>query len=352
MASDANGSACPTAADGAAGTAASRRGTLLSVVVPVYKGEAFLEELHRRVVAAADEIGLAVELVLVDDAGPDRSWEIIERLAAADPRVRGFALTRNFGQHHAISAGLQLARGDWVVVMDCDLQDPPEEIPNFHRKALEGYECVLGRRALRRDPPLKRFSSWLFYRVFNYLTDLRLDGTVANFSIISRRVVDEFNRLGEAVRFYGGFLHWMGFRTAYIDVRHEARSVGTSSYSLLRLLQLSANFILAYSNKPLRLCVTAGLLMSAASFIAGLVFVFWALFFGIPVMGWASLIISIYFGTGMTILTLGILGLYVDRIFTEVKRRPLFVIGRTTTGLSARAELAAAGRQPTVEADP
>jgi len=304
----------------------------LSVVVPVYRGAPFLHELHRRLVATLEPLVGRFEIVLVEDGSPDESWSIIEDLARQDARVRGVALSRNFGQHHAITAGLRHARGQWIVVMDGDLQDPPEELPKLWAKAQEGHDCVLARRARRADASSKRLSSWLFYRVFNYLADLnyRYDGTVANFSIVSRRVADALNSMGEAVRFYGGFLMWMGFSKAYVDVRHVRRRGSESSYTFFKLMKLAINIILAHSNKPLRLCVYAGLLLSTLAFVGGVVHVVRVLVRGSPVMGWTSLIVSVWFSTGAIILALGILGLYVDRIFTEVKHRPLYIVRKTT----------------------
>jgi polyisoprenyl-phosphate glycosyltransferase len=304
----------------------------LSVVVPVYRGAPFLRELHRRLVATLEPLVRRFEMVLVEDGGPDESWSIIEELARQDGRVRGIALSRNFGQHHAITAGIRHARGRWIVVMDGDLQDPPEEIPKLWAKAQEGHPCVLARRAHRADASSKRLSSWLFYRVFNYLADLNYhyDGTVANFSIISRRVADTYNGMDEAVRFYGGFLTWMGFNKVTVDVEHAPRPSGESGYTFLKLMKLAFNIILAHSNKPLRLCVYAGLLLSALAFVGGLVHIARVVAYGSPVMGWTSLIVSVWFSTGAIILALGILGLYVDRIFTEVKHRPLFIVQKTT----------------------
>ncbi len=302
----------------------------LSVVSPVYKAEGCLRELVARVDRAVAPIVPSFEIVLVDDGSPDGSWRVLEELARENPRVRAIQLSRNFGQHHAITAGIEASRGDWIVVMDCDLQDRPEEIPRLYAKAKEGHDVVLARRIGRKDPLFKRSSSWLFWRLFNWLTDLRYDGSVANFSIISRRVAEEVKRMREAVRFYGGFLSWIGFSPAFIDVQHDPRFEGRSSYSFFKLLRLSSNVILAHSNRPLRYCVALGISLSMLSIAAGLVWLVRVLIYGSPVMGWPSLIISIYFSTGAIIFTLGVLGLYIDRIFSEVKRRPLFVVRRTS----------------------
>jgi dolichol-phosphate mannosyltransferase len=298
----------------------------------VYRGAPYLHELHRRLVATLEALGTRFEIVLVEDGGPDESWSIIEELARKDARVRGVALSRNFGQQHAITAGLRHARGQWVVVMDGDLQDPPEEIAKLWVKAKEGHDCVLARRARRDDHSGRRLWSWLFYRVFNYLADLdyRYDGTVANFSLISRRVVDAINGLGEAVRFYGGFLTWMGFSKTFVDVKHVRRRGAESGYTFFKLVKLATSIILAHSNKPLRLCVYAGLLLSTLAFVGGVVHIVRVVLHGSPVMGWTSLIVSVWFSTGAIILALGILGLYIDRIFTEVKHRPLYVVRKST----------------------
>lgn len=302
----------------------------LSVVSPVYQAQDCLRELYTRLVAVLEKHFDSFELVLVEDGSPDDSWSVMQELAAKDPRVRGLQLSRNFGQHHALTAGLAAARGKWVVVMDCDLQDRPEDIPALYAKAQEGFDVVLARRAQRKDSWRKRLSSWAFYKVFNYLTDLNYDGTVANFSICARSVVDEVNRLGEATRFFGGFLALVGFKKAFIDVQHDARFSGGTSYTFMKLMRLATNVILAHSNKPLHLCVRAGGLIAAASFLAAIVVLVRAIMYGSPVMGWPTLIVSLYFSTGTIILTLGILGLYIDRVFTEVKHRPVYIVRKRT----------------------
>lgn len=302
----------------------------ISIVVPVYAGAECLDELHRRLVENLETITDSFEIILTEDCGPDDSWPRIQALAERDPRVRGMQLSRNFGQHPAITAGLAATRGDWVVVMDCDLQDRPEEIPRLYAKAQEGFDVVLARRAERRDKWTKKMSSIIFYKTFNYLTDLNYDGTVANFSIVSRKVVSQLIGMGEAVRFYGGFLNWMGFNRAYLDVKHAERHAGESSYTLLKLFRMAIPIILAYSNKPLRLCVGLGVSLAGLSILGGAYLVFRVLAYGSPVMGWPSLMVSLNFSTGAIIFTLGVLGLYVDRIFTEVKRRPIFIVREKT----------------------
>lgn len=303
---------------------------LLSVVVPVYLGEPFLAELHERLVASLTPISERFEIILVDDRGPDASWKVIQALAKKDARVRGVQLSRNFGQHNAIAAGLAHVRGEWAVVMDCDLQDRPEEIPRFYEKAQEGFDCVLGRRAVRMDGWRKRAGSWIFYKVFNYLTDMSYDGSVANFSLIRRPIVDQLNAMKEVFRFYGGALSWMGFERAYVDVQHDARKQGESSYTMLKLFRLGANTILAHSTKPLRLCIWFGLWVAALSVVAALVIIARAFLYGTPVTGWPTLIVSIQFSTGLIVSALGVLGLYIERIFMQVKERPVFIVRART----------------------
>jgi dolichol-phosphate mannosyltransferase len=183
----------------------------LSVVIPVYKAEGCLGVLYERLKHSLEQITQDFEIILVEDCGGDRSWDIILELAQKDSRVRGIQFSRNFGQHYGITAGLDHCDGDWVVVMDCDLQDPPEEIPRLYEKAQEGYDVVLARRGKRQDPPLKRLTSWLFYKVFNYFTELQYDGQVGNFRIMSRLVVENFCLMREQLRFFGGLIDWMGF---------------------------------------------------------------------------------------------------------------------------------------------
>lgn len=304
----------------------------LSVVSPIYMAAGCLDELWRRVVAACEAITQDFEIVLVDDASPDNSWAVVERLARNDARVRGVQLARNFGQHHAVTAGLRAARGEWVVVMDCDLQDRPEEIPRLYEKATgEGHLCVMARRNNRSDSPIKRLQSRVFYKVLGYLADLReLDHTLSNFSISRRQVIDDVERMGEAARFYPGFLFWLGYPTGFVEVTHDPRFEGQTSYTFAKLLRHSSNIILSYSSKPLTLCVVAGAVMSAVAFVAALFYMAYAIAYGTSVMGWPSLMITILFSTGAIVLTLGVLGLYIGRILTEVKMRPLYVVRRQT----------------------
>lgn len=303
---------------------------LISAVIPVYKAEHCLDELSLRLKIALESISPHFEIVLVEDCGGDNSWQVIERLAAADPRVRGIQFSRNFGQHYGITAGLDYCHGDWVVVMDCDLQDRPEEIPRLYAKALEGYDVVLARRGARRDPPLKRITSWLFYKIFSYLADIEYDGVSGNFRIMSRKVVVNFRRMGEQLRFFGGLVQWMGFPTASIEVEHAERFEGKSAYTFAKLWRLAAETIIAYSDKPLRLAVRVGFVMALFSFCYGAYILGRAFLYGSPIPGWNSLIVSLYFIGGIIISILGIIGIYLGKTFDEGKKRPLYIINKAT----------------------
>ena len=307
------------------------RAPVISVVVPVYRGESCLGELHRRIVLAVEPVVRDFEIVLVEDAGPDDSWSRIRQLATADPRVRGLQFSRNFGQHRAITAGIDAARGDWIVVMDCDLQDRPEEIPRLYRAAItRGDDIVLARRQRRKDGLLKRTTSAAFYAVFRYLTDLEYDGTVGNFRIISRQVADAFRGMTEQMRFFGGIVTWLGFRVSSIDVPHDERFAGETSYTWRKLIELGVQTIVAHSDKPLRLAIRLGFLLAFGAITGGAWVVITALRGGVAVSGWASLMVSIYFLSGIILAFMGILGLYLGRVFDEVKGRPLYVVREKT----------------------
>ncbi|CRM47824.1 glycosyltransferase family 2 protein [Pseudomonas sp. 44 R 15] len=305
----------------------------ISVIVPVYKAENSLDELYLRLKSALEEISFDFEIVLVEDCGGDRSWQMIERLAEADPRVRGIQLSRNFGQHYGITAGLDACRGKWVVVMDCDLQDRPEEIPRLYDKAQEGYDIVLALRGKRSDPLLKRATSWLFYKTFSYLADFEYNGDSGNFRIMSRKVVDNLCQMREQLRFFGALVHWTGFSSTGIEVLHAERLDGKSTYTFSKLWNLAMETIIAYSDKPLRLAVKLGFAMAALAFIYGAYLIFTTMLHGAVVQGWTSLMVSTFFIGGIVISIQGIVGIYVGKTFDQTKNRPLYIVGRKTFDL-------------------
>jgi polyisoprenyl-phosphate glycosyltransferase len=306
----------------------------ISVVTPVYNAEKILPELYKRLTEALGAITEDYEIVMVEDCGNDASWPAIVGLAARDSKVKGIKLSRNFGQHPAITAGLDYVDGDWVVVMDCDLQDPPAEIIKLYRRALEGFDIVIGRRADRRDSLVKKAGSKTFYKIFSYLAGTRNDGEAANFRILSRKVVEAFRCLRERHRFFIALVDWMGFSTDHIYVEHAPRYEGKTTYNYARLMKLAVDTIISHSDRPLQLAVYMGFAMALISFLTGGAYFILTLVHGSTVSGWPSVIISIYFLAGVNTLFLGVLGVYQARTFDEVKKRPLYLIDQKTASLT------------------
>ncbi|MDD3876098.1 MAG: glycosyltransferase family 2 protein [Bacteroidales bacterium] len=302
----------------------------ISVVTPVYGCSTSLLELYQRLKETLTPITENYEIIFVNDASPDDAWEGIEVLAKNDPRVKGIKLSRNFGQHYAITAGLDYCIGEWVVVMDCDLQDKPEEILKLYNKAQEGFNIVLGRRNKRKDTFFKKLSSFFFHRLLSYLTGTELDKTVANFGIYNRKVVDAINKMREPIRYFPTMVKWVGFNTAKINVDHNYRQEGRSGYNYNKLLRLALDIILANSDKPIKLLVKFGLLVSFSAFVFAIVFFILWLMGDIEVLGYTSLVVSIWFLSGVIIATLGLMGLYVGKTFEGVKNRPIYIIDKTT----------------------
>lgn len=303
---------------------------VISVVVPVYGCESCLIELCGRIKKTISTIPAQHEIVLINDASPDAAWETIKRLSTEDEQIRGIDFSRNFGQHHAITAGLDYTSGDWVVVMDCDLQDKPEEIANLYQKAMDGYEVVFGKRIARQDKWVKRKSSQVFYRIYDYFSGQVSDYSTANFSINSKKVVMGFRRMREQNRNFPLFLKWMGYKAASIPVEHNSRKEGKSSYNINKLINLATDTIISQSNKPLRLSIQIGFLISLVSFLYAVYLFFRYFFLDQPVAGWTSVMVSIFFLGGLIFFNLGILGLYIGKIFNETKGRPLYLIRETT----------------------
>lgn len=303
---------------------------LLSVVIPVYRAGSVLSELVRRLQFTLGQLTPYYEIILVDDASSDPvDWPSIQQYAALDNRVLGIRLSRNFGQHYALTAGLEASSGEWVVVMDCDLQDQPEEIVRLLNCAQQGYEAVLARRGPRTDGILVRSGSRVFYKVLAYLTGEPQDPQVGNFGIYHRRLIGALLRLRESTRYFPTMVRWTGFRQTSLPVTHGA-ATRPSSYSLTRRLQLAFDIMLTYSDKPLRLAVYFGLSLSGGALLLGLTMFVRYLLGQITVAGYASLIVSISLFSGIIISVLGTIGLYVGKTFEEVRNRPLYVIAETT----------------------
>lgn len=301
----------------------------ISIVSPIYKGEKMLDELVSRIEASVSTITDDFEIILVNDQSPDNSWDVIQSICAIDKNVKGVNLSRNFGQHYAITAGLSKSSGEWVVVMDCDLQDRPEEIPNLYNKAQEGYDSVFAQRVERQDTFAKRMSSTIFYMVFSFLTDSKQDKSVANFGIYHRRVVNAILSMGDSIRYFPIMAQWVGFRKFYLPVQHSERLEGTSGYSLYKLLKLASDNMIGFSDKPLRLMLNFGFYIVVFSLLFALWNFFkWAMGW-IVVDGYTTMVISIWLAVGIITMMIGVVGIYIGKIFDRVKGRPTFIIGNT-----------------------
>jgi dolichol-phosphate mannosyltransferase len=320
----------------------------LSVVIPLFRCAACVAETHRQLCAALEPHTPAFEIVFVNDASPENDWEIVAGLAAHDRRVKGVNLSRNFGQHFAITAGLDVADGDWVVVMDGDLQDSPAEIPNLYRKAQEGFDVVFARRVNRQDPFQKVLYSRLFGWIYNALSETPHDPLASNFSICSRAVVENYRRLRERSRAFGLIVRWLGFRTATIETPHRPRFAGESAYSFGKALALAVDALVSQSSKPLRLSIKLGMFIAFCAAAYGCVLILLKLFLGIPVAGWTTVVVSLYFVGGLILANLGVIGLYLGKLYDESKNRPLYVV-RETLNIAAAADPASGPPRGKVE---
>lgn len=302
----------------------------ISIISPVYGAEKTLPKLCQELIERLSLITENFEIILVNDASPDAAWDVIKSLTNKDSRIKGIDLSRNFGQHAAITAGMDACNGDWVVVMDCDLQDQPKEIQKMYDKAQEGYEVVFGRRHQRKDRFIKQKLSHAYRRVYDYFTENKSDPTVANFGVYHRKVIDAYLQMREQNRTLQIFIRWLGFKTASVDIEHASRHEGKSGYTFTRLMQMALRNIIAQSNKPLKVSITFGFSMAILSILYASYRVVQYYLFGVEVAGWTSVIVSIYFIGGLLFANLGILGLYIGKIFDETKSRPLYVVREVT----------------------
>ena len=296
----------------------------LSVVIPVYQGAECLAELHHRLQAVLRKITPHYEILFVEDRGRDNSWEILKGICRRDSKSKAYRLSRNFGQHAAITAGLSKSLGKWTVVMDCDLQDLPEEIPPLYRKALEGFDIVLTRRTRKKHSLFRNMTARFYFRLLNFFNGLKIDPNVGSFSVISRKVVEAYLRLNDLDRHYLFILRWLGFRVAVLEYEHAERFKGKSSYSFSSLLTHAFNGLFFQTTILLRWIVYLGMGLSAAGFL--LTFYFLFLYFYRSIQpGWTSLAILLLLIGGFIIASTGVTGLYIGKIFEQVKQRPLYV---------------------------
>lgn len=288
-----------------------------------------VNELVTRIRSSVRTITEDYEIVLVCDGSPDDSWAAIVRECAEDSHVKGVNLSRNFGQQYAITAGLSCAKGDWVVVMDCDLQDVPEHIPDLYNKALEGYDLVIARRIVKNVGWWKRFSSVAFHWAFDLLSGAKSDPAVSNFGIFSRKVIDVYNAVPSYTRSFRPEIESFGFRKAYYDTEQAPRAEGRSSYTIGKLFKSAYEVIISRTNKPLRMAVALGFVMSLVSFLLALYNVIAKLTGIITLSGYTTTVFSIWFVGGLILFVIGVVGLYIGKIFDQVKGLPPYIISDT-----------------------
>jgi dolichol-phosphate mannosyltransferase len=308
--------------------------THLSVVVPVFNEGSLIDELVRRVIKSVKTITQDFELIIVDDGSKDNTWSLIENEAKTEWRIKGIKFSRNFGHHYAITAGLHNSNGEWVVVMDGDLQDRPEVIPELYEKAQEGYDVVFVSRQNRQEGKLYLLAQKIFYLILKVLSGMDFNSRQANFSIISRKVVEAFKTFPENARFYGSTIKWLGFNGTQIFADHGQRLSGSPSYTIKKRIKLASDIIFSFSERPLKFAMVSGILMALFSVLIGMRVIYNSIVFGYSVVGWASLISVVFFSTGMILMVAGVTGIYVGKVFKEVKDRPLYIIDLTTEGPS------------------
>lgn len=299
---------------------------MLSVVATAYNERDTLQELYERLTIILTSLNVEYEIIVVDDGSTDGSSELLQSLAFKDKRFKVVFLSRNFGQHAAIAAGMKCSSGNSVIWLDADLQDVPEEIPKLLAKVEEGYDIVYGIRENRADSLSKRVNAKTFFWLFRKMTGYHLPEGISTFRVLSRRAVEVFNRMPEQSRFTAGMMAWIGFSCATVPIRHTERKTGHSKYSFLKLIRLSLDAFFSFSDYPLKVASNFGIFLAGLSLAVGGYMIVRKLLFGFIISGYASLIVSIFFLAGLQFFFLGITGEYISRIFRDVQGRPLYVI--------------------------
>lgn len=304
-----------------------------SIIVPIYNEEENIPELYSRLTQVLEKLceaeGISLgsfEIVMVDDGSRDRSWQLISDLHGIDPRVKGLSFSRNFGHHIAITAGLDHARGQAVVLMDGDLQDPPEEIPKLYAKLKEGYDLVYGVRMERRDNLFRKVSSYLFWKTIRHFSGFDIPENQSMLRIMTKQYLDSFRMITERNRFLAGLFAWTGFRQVSVAIEHSPRFAGKSKYNLWRMIKLTFNAITSFSFFPLQMAGLAGVVISLFSFLVGLLLIFKKIFSNIYIAGWTSTMVLILFMGGVQLVVLGLIGEYLGRVFSEVQQRPMYFV--------------------------
>lgn len=310
---------------------------LLSVVVPVFNEEDCLAELHRRLAPVLSEVAEDYEILFVNDGSRDRSLEVMREIKARDPRVGYLSFTRNFGHEAALSCGLSQVKGDAVVIIDADLQDPPEVIRDFVKKWREGFDIVYAQRRSRAgEKYFTLLTSHLFYRVYGKLAHVEMPVDTGDFRLMDASVVKAFCSLPERNRYVRGMISWTGYKQAGVLYDRDARFGGVTKYRFYNRASLAFDAICAISNLPLRLITLAGIVLTIFSFAIVSWVVVQKLYLGLPLRGYALLATGLYFFGGVQLLFLGLIGEYVGRIYRETQNRPLYIVGETASAVSGK----------------
>jgi polyisoprenyl-phosphate glycosyltransferase len=299
---------------------------MYSIVIPIYNEQENIPELYRRIKNVIDTFNDTVELIFVDDGSKDSSFSLLNQIQKNDQRVKLIRFSRNFGQQTAITAGIDHTTGNAVLLMDGDLQDPPEVFPKFIEKWREGFEVVYAVRSKRQENFLKRIAYFLFYRILRKLSYLDIPLDSGDFCLMDKRVVDTIKNIPERHRFIRGLRSWAGFRQTGLEYERDKRYAGRPKYTLAKLVGLAYDGIFAFSSAPLRFAVFSGFVLSGIAFLGGLFVIYRKIAHKIDIVGWASTIVVIMFLGGLILATLGIIGEYIGRIYDEVKQRPLYVV--------------------------
>lgn len=296
-----------------------------SVIVPVYACESCLHQLCVQLEDVMKILTDQFEIIFVDDRSQDNSWVRILSLQSNFPSIKGIRLSRNYGQQIAITAGLAEARGDYAIVMDCDLQDPPSLIPVLYAKLREGYDLVFAKRVTRTHSAFRQLAAKLYFKMLSMVTEEQVDGSYGSFSILSRKVINSFLLFEERERHYLFILRWLGYRIGTVNYHHQERYSGQSSYDLVRLVRHGISGVFFQSTVILRWSITAGFVLAFLGILLATYFL-WRYLFRTSLPGWTSLIVLILISTGIILISQGVIGLYIGRIFDQTKRRPLYII--------------------------
>lgn len=303
----------------------------LSIIIPVYNEEKTIDELYRRLIETLNTLNLETEMIFINDGSKDKTLKKIEDLRLKDKRIKILSFSRNFGHQVAISAGIDFASGKAAIIMDADLQDPPELIPDLIKKHDEGFEVIYAKRKKRQDSFFKTITAKIFYKTLSLLSTTKIPEDTGDFRLIDRKVIDTLKRLKEKSRFVRGLTSWIGFRQTYIEFERDKRFAGETNYPLNKMIKLAIDSITGFSYKPLRLATYLGFIAALLGFFSGIYAIglkIWEP--NTTVSGWTTLMIAVFFMGGVQLIILGIIGEYIGRIYTETQDRPLYIIDKMT----------------------